>query len=299
MSAGKVPSRHSLRHSSLLIHHSSLPPTLPPMADDDAPAAPATLDYATAAAPANPIPLGRRLAAEFIGTFLLVFFGCGSMAVDAAYGGAIGHVGVGIVWGVVVLAMIYAVGDVSGAHLNPAVSFAFALAGRFRRNDALAYGGVQVAAATVAASVLLPAFWNNYDFGQTKPGEALVGWEVINTHPVDYLLLEEPVVIVARAFGFEVVLTFALVFVILCVAVGSKERGLMAGIAIGGTVGICALAAGPVCRASMNPARSIGPAVAALDFQHLWIYLTAPFLGAALAVPAWTYIYKPGKGPDV
>ncbi len=103
---------------------------------------------------------------------------------------------------------------------------------------------------------------------------------------------------VVRAFAFEVVLTFALVFVILCVAVGSKERGLMAGIAIGGTVGICALAAGPVSRASMNPARSIGPAIAALDFQHLWLYCVAPIIGAALAVLAWTYIYrhpKPGR----
>ena len=105
-------------------------------------------------------------------------------------------------------------------------------------------------------------------------------------------LTDSPWVAVARAFGFEVVLTFALVFVILCVAVGSKERGLMAGIAIGGTVGICALAAGPVCRASMNPARSIGPAVAALDFQHLWLYCAAPFIGAAIAVGAWTYIYR-------
>ncbi len=97
------------------------------------------------------------------------------------------------------------------------------------------------------------------------------------------------------AAAFEVVLTFALVFVILCVAVGSKERGLMAGIAIGGTVGICALAAGPVCRASMNPARSIGPAIAALDFQHLWLYCVAPIIGAAVAVAAWTYIYRHPK----
>ena len=105
---------------------------------------------------------------------------------------------------------------------------------------------------------------------------------------------------VIRAFGFEVVLTFALVFVILCVAIGSKERGLMAGIAIGGTVGICALAAGPVCRASMNPARSIGPAVAALDFTHLWIYCLAPMLGAAAAVGAWTFIYRhPRPGREV
>ena len=263
---------------------------------------PETLHYATTAQgpPPDPIPLRRRLAAEFVGTFLLVFFGCGSMAVDAAYGGAVGHVGIGIVWGVVVLAMIYAVGDVSGAHLNPAVSLAFWMARRFRGKDALAYSGVQVVAAVGAALLLLAAFPGNSDLGQTMPHRP--GWKIVPQITVDpsakqavtYLRewYDNPLFDLARAFGFEVVLTFALVFVILCVAVGSKERGLMAGIAIGGTVGICALAAGPVCRASMNPARSIGPAVAALDFGHLWIYCIAPFIGATMAVMAWTYIYR-------
>ncbi|MEM6313010.1 MAG: aquaporin [Planctomycetota bacterium] len=255
-----------------------------------------TVDYATDAPPVDPIPLPRRLAAEAVGTFLLVFFGCGSMAVDAAYGGAVGHVGIGIVWGVVVLALIYAVGDISGAHFNPAVSFAFAIAGRFKRNDALWYSGVQIIAATVAALVLLVAFPRANDLGQTEP-QAPVEWAVVagTGDGEDHFVRTTPLpnlVDGIRAFGFEIVLTFALVFVILCVAVGSKERGLMAGIAIGGTVGICALAAGPVCRASMNPARSIGPAIAAVDFTHLWIYVTAPFIGAALAVWAWTYIYR-------
>ena len=267
---------------------------------DDAP----TVEYATAVPTSDPIPLRRRLAAEFVGTFLLVFFGCGSMAVDAAYGGAVGHVGIGLVWGVVVMAMIYAVGDVSGAHLNPAVSFAFTLAGRFKRSDALAYSGVQIAAATVAAGMLLVAFNFPNDIGQTFPQQTsyvtqqlwhppagLTAAELAAMQPRPFTVTEPEAWALARAFGFEVVLTFALVFVILCVAIGSKERGLMAGIAIGGTVGICALAAGPVCRASMNPARSIGPAIATLDFTHLWIYVTAPFLGAALAVWAWTYIY--------
>jgi aquaporin Z len=257
---------------------------------------PATLDYAPpAVVPSDPIPLPRRLAAEFVGTFLLIFFGCGSMAVDAAYGGAVGHVGIGIVWGVVVLAMIYALGDVSGAHLNPAVSFAFWMSGRFRGKDALIYSSVQVVAATSASSMLLASFFGLPDLGQTNPGDPSMLRAALNDG-TSVILAQMPGSVsgadVARAFGFEVVLTFALVFVILCVAVGSKERGLMAGIAIGGTVGICALAAGPVCRASMNPARSLGPAVAALDFQHLWIYLTAPFIGAALAVGAWTYIYR-------
>lgn len=269
------------------------------------------LDYAANASPlpADPIPLRRRLAAEGVGTFLLVFFGCGSMAVDAAYGGAVGHVGIGIVWGVVVMALIYAVGDVSGAHFNPAVSFAFWLSGRFRGKDALWYSGVQVLAATVAALGLLISFYGSDDLGQTNPSSELVteavdsmgtidiGGELAASGTLSFLGTRtyQPSVDwidVTRAFAFEVVLTFALVFVILCVAVGSKERGLMAGIAIGGTVGICALAAGPVCRASMNPARSIGPAVAALDFQYLWLYCVAPIIGAALAVGAWTYIYR-------
>ena len=288
-------------------------------------AEPATLEYATAAPPPrDPVPLRRRLAAEFVGTFLLVFFGCGSMAVDAAYGGAVGHVGVGLVWGLVVAAMIYAVGDVSGAHLNPAVSFAFWLAGRFRGRDALAYSGVQVAGATAASLLLVAAFVYGDDVGQTRPYTPIheffgeypsstsppppaasatqpvdsEGGSSVTTNTVTLSIFMPASTLpvgprdVARAFGFEVVLTFALVFVILCVAVGSKERGLMAGIAIGATVAICSLAAGPVCRASMNPARSIGPAVAAWDFQYLWLYCTAPFLGAAVAVGAWTYIYR-------
>ncbi|MEM8874462.1 MAG: aquaporin [Planctomycetota bacterium] len=263
------------------------------------------IDYATDAPLGDPIPLRRRLAAEGVGTFLLVFFGCGSMAVDAAYGGAVGHVGIGIVWGVVVMALIYAVGDVSGAHFNPAVSFAFTLAGRFKRSDALAYSGMQVAAATVAALSLAVAFPYLADLGQTIATDSLETRArpeirpIFESQGVPYSLLQilgHPGYSLARAFGFEIVLTFALVFVILCVAVGSKERGLMAGIAIGGTVGICAIAAGPVCRASMNPARSIGPAIAALDFTHLWIYVTAPFIGAALAVGAWNYIYRHPRG---
>ena len=284
------------------------------MDPDDA--GPATLDYARAVPrQADPIPLRRRLAAEGVGTFLLVFFGCGGMAVDAAYGGAVGHVGIGLVWGLVVAAMIYAVGDVSGAHLNPAVSFAFWLAGRFRATDALAYSGVQVAAATAAALVLLAAFPFANNLGQTVPAATYDGSVRTYTNTTGKTLNIEPSwnaapfsvapggsysapqletgeFAIARAFGFEIVLTFALVFVILCVAVGSKERGLMAGIAIGATVAICSLAAGPVGRASMNPARSIGPAVAAWDFRYLWLYCTAPFLGAAAAVGAWTYIYR-------
>ena len=229
-------------------------------APDDA--ALTVLDYAATAPPAaDPIPLRRRLAAEFVGTFLLIFFGCGSMAVDAAYGGAVGHVGIGIVWGVVVLAMIYAVGDVSGAHLNPAVSFAFALAGRFATRDALAYSGVQVVAATLSAVLLLAAFPTLNDLGQTNPTAPYFGkpGDTVNPtpsgqitpHPNDGSTSYSTSVLssylhplttrlgrsdVARAFGFEVVLSFALVFVILCVAVGSKELGLMAGIAVGGTV---------------------------------------------------------------
>ena len=264
---------------------------------------PRTLDYASAPPP-DPISLGRRLAAEFVGTFALVFAGCASFILNA------GHVGVALTFGLVVGVMIYAVGAVSGAHFNPAVSFGFALARRMKPRDAFAYASTQSVAGLVAAALLWIAFPGAPAYGPTTPAlqlefafftplssSNLPEASSIRIYPYPNglgLNQSSEVVGIIRAIGFEILLTFFLVFVILCVAIGSKERGLMAGIAIGGTIAFCALAGGPVSGASMNPARSLGPALVTGGdaIRYLWIYWTAPFLGSVTAVGAWTYIYR-------
>lgn len=206
--------------------------------------------------------MSRPLFAEFIGTFALVFAGCGAIIVNDLSGGAIGHIGIAMTFGLVVMAMIYAVGDTSGAHFNPAVTIAFWLSGRLPFATVPPYIMSQCAAA-IAASLLwvfLAPGHNNY--GATLPaGSNMQSWVM------------------------EVVLSFFLMFVILNVATGAKEKGLMAGVAIGATVGLDALFGGPISGASMNPARSLGPALAAGEWQQLWIYMTAPIVGTALAVP--------------
>jgi aquaporin Z len=207
----------------------------------------------------------RCCAAEAIGAFALVFAGTGAIVVNAAVGGAVSHVGIALTFGLVVLAMIYAVGEVSGAHLNPAVTLGFFIAGRLPARRLLPYVLSQLAGA-LAASALLRAMF---------PGDT--------TH----LGATLPRGTDAQSFIMELVLTALLMFVILCVATGSKEQGLMAGIAIGATVGLEAMFAGPICGASMNPARSLAPAVVSAHAAHLWIYLTAPPLGAAVAVTGW------------
>jgi len=203
-----------------------------------------------------------RLVSEGIGTFMLVFAGTGAIVVNEVSGGVVTHVGVAITFGLVVMAMIYAFGETSGAHLNPAVTMGFAAAGRMRGVMVPAYIAAQVVGA-LAASVLLRAlFPENARLGATIPTGA--AW---------------------RSFVFEVVLSWMLMLVILRVTSGSKESGLMAGIAIGGVVGLEALFAGPISGASMNPARSLGPAVVSGMHQSLWVYLAAPVVGALLAVP--------------
>lgn len=284
-----------------------------------------TLDYAHAP-PADPIPLPRRLAAEFVGTFALVFAGCGAIAAG------VDHVGVALAFGLAITTMVIAVGDVSGAHFNPAVSFAFAVSRRMNAGDAVAYVVVQCAGAVLASLLLAANLWLGSsiiypsDVGATAPQQLasfVVEFEPsdMNVTPfVEQVVAQSDIPeispgrsnteilyartevtlnpdaggIVARAMLYELVLTFFLVFVILCVAIGSKERGLMAGIAIGGTVAFCALAGGPVSGASMNPARSLGPALVTGGdaIKYLWIYWTAPFIGALIAVGAWTYIYR-------
>jgi aquaporin NIP len=212
--------------------------------------------------------LVNKLLAEAIGTFCLVFAGAGAIVINDVSGGAVTHVGIAITFGLVVMSMIYAVGDVSGAHFNPAVTGGFLLAGRLPARDAAGYVVSQLAGALLASAALRLLFPAHPTLGSTLPAQGA-----------------------AQSFVLEAILTAILMFVILSVAIGSKERGLMAGIAIGACVGLEAMFAGPICGASMNPARSLAPALVSGTLAHLWIYLLAPPLGAAIAVPLWKAVY--------
>lgn len=203
----------------------------------------------------------RKLAAEFFATFCLVFAGAGAIVINDLSGEAVTHVGIGLTFGLVVLAMIYAVGDISGAHINPAVTLAFFAARRFPARLIGPYLLSQCLGAAAASALLLALFPSHPNLGATLPADSA-----------------------AQSFGLEVVLTWILMFVILGVSTGAKEKGITAGIAIGGTVALEALFAGPISGASMNPARSLGPALLSLQLEYLWIYLIAPPLGASLAV---------------
>lgn len=213
----------------------------------------------------------RRLAAELFGTFALVFAGTGAIVVNAASGGQVTHVGVAVTFGLVVLAMIYAVGDVSGAHLNPAVTLGFVLAGRFPARLAVPYALAQLVGALLASGLLRVLFPDHATLGATLPAGAAL-----------------------QSFVFEMVLTLVLMFVILSAATGAKERGLLAGVAVGAVIALEALFAGPVSGASMNPARSLAPAVVSGTLTHLWVYLAAPPLGACLAVIVCRTIHEGG-----
>jgi aquaporin NIP len=203
----------------------------------------------------------KKLLAEGLGTFVLVFAGTGAIVVNDVSGGGITHVGIALTFGLVVLAMIYTVGDISGAHLNPAVTGAFWLSGRFAGRDALSYVPAQCLGALAASGTLRFLFPAHPYLGATVPA----GSEL-------------------QSFILELILTFILMFVILNVSAGAKEKGVTAGIAIGATVGLEAMFAGPICGASMNPARSLAPALISGRLDHLWIYLVAPVIGAGLSV---------------
>ena len=230
------------------------------------------MEPTAANAPRARPPVWRAALAETLGTFALVFAGTGAVVVDAQTG-ALGHVGVALTFGLVVMAAIYAVGEVSGAHLNPAVTVAFWAAGRFPGGRVGPYVAAQVAGALVASGLVAFLFPDAATLGQTLPaGTAL------------------------QSLVLEAVLTFLLMVVILGVAVGAREVGLLAGVAIGGTVAFEALMGGPVSGASMNPARSLGPALVgalagAPDLSSLWVYLVGPAVGALLAVPAYRAVY--------
>ncbi len=202
----------------------------------------------------------KKYAAELLGTFALVFAGTGAIIINDLTGGAISNTGIALTFGLVVMAMIYALGDISGAHLNPAVTFGFWVSGTFPIRMMLPYILSQCAGALSASLVLRLLFLKHPTLGATFPAGS-----------------------VSQSFILEAILTFLLMFVILNVSTGAKEKGLLNGAAIGAVVALEALFAGPICGASMNPARSLGPALVTGHMSGLWIYLTAPVLGAYLA----------------
>ncbi len=204
----------------------------------------------------------NELIAEAAGTAVLVFCGCAAIVSNDLYGGSLGHVGICLVFGLVVMAMIYSIGNISGAHINPAVTLGFLFAGRIRLPKALVYIVSQCIGALLAGLLLLVVMPQHPNLGSTLPSAGI-----------------------ARSFGIEVILSFILMFVILNVSTGHMEKGIMAGVAIGGTVALEALLGGPMSGASMNPARSLGPAVASGQIASLWIYVLAPILGTFLAFP--------------
>jgi aquaporin Z len=213
----------------------------------------------------------RRLAAEAIGTFALVFAGTGAIVVDGASGGAVTHVGIALTFGLVVMASIQAFGDVSGAHLNPAVTLAFVVAKRFPARELGGYVAAQCTGAIAASLFLRGLFPHDATLGATLPA---------GSH--------------GQSFALEIVLTWFLMLVILSVSDGSRERGILASLAIGGVVALEALFAGPISGASMNPARSLAPALVSGESSGLWIYLAAPVTGALLAVATCRLIRAPG-----
>ena len=212
--------------------------------------------------------LWRRAAAEGIAAFALVFAGCGAIVADAQYDGALGAVGVSLVFGLIITVMIYATGHLSGAHINPAVTLAFTLTRHLRGREAAAYIGAQLTGA-VCAALALHAVWtsNPANLGSTVPS---VG--------------------AGSAFVYELILTAFLMFVIIAVATDTRAVGAAAAIAIGGTVGLDALFGGAITGASMNPARSLGPGLVSGELHEIWIYIVAPIAGAAIGALAYQLV---------
>jgi aquaporin NIP len=217
--------------------------------------------------------LWRRAAAEGLAAFALVFAGCGAIIADASYGGALGTVGVALVFGLVIMVMVYATGHLSGAHINPAVTLAFTMTRHFPAREAAAYIAAQLAAAVAAALALL-AVWPDApaNLGATLPS---VG--------------------AGSALVYELLMTAFLMFVIMAVATDTRAVGAAAAIAIGGVIGLDALFGGPVTGASMNPARSFGPALASGQWTDFWVYLVGPVAGAGLGALAYQLVRGPAS----
>lgn len=209
----------------------------------------------------------KKYCAEVLGTFALVFCGTGAIIINQESHGVITHAGIAVTFGLIVMVMIYALGPVSGAHLNPAVTIAFTVAKRFPAKEIFPYALSQATGAFLASGALRLLFERNETLGATIPSGAPM-----------------------QSFIFEIILTFFLMLVIVQVATGSKEQGMFAGLAIGSTVLLEAMFAGPISGASMNPIRSIAPAVVSGHYEHLWVYFTAPIIGAIAAVFVWRLI---------
>ena len=203
----------------------------------------------------------RKLCAEIFGTYVLVFAGTGAIVINDVSGGVVTHAGIAFTFGLIVLAMIYAIGDVSGCHLNPAVTLGFYVAKRFEGCHVVPYIISQSLGAILASATLRLMFPTQLTLGATIPAGS-----------------------VTQSFILEFILTLILMFVILSVSTGPKEKGAMAGVAVGAVIALEALFGGPISGASMNPARSLAPAIVSMRFDSLWIYLTAPVLGACASV---------------
>lgn len=215
--------------------------------------------------------MSRRLSAELFGTFVLVFAGTGAIVFDAANPGKIGHIGIALTFGLVVLAMAYAVGSVSGAHLNPAVTVGLWLAGRVPGRQVLPFAAAQLVGALAASGLLFAMYPDHPTLGATLP------------HGPPW-----------HAFVLEVWLTAVLVFVILAVTAAEPSVRHLGGFIVGAVIALEALFAGPISGASMNPVRSLAPALFSGCVEHLWIYIAAPLLGAAVAIPTCAVIQHPG-----
>ena len=215
--------------------------------------------------------LVRKCVAEAIGTFALVFAGTGAIVINQASGGAITHVGIALTFGLVVLAMIYTLGDISGAHLNPAVTLGFFAARRMRSGEVVPYIVSQCAGAVAASWAMRALFPANSTLGATVPAGGPM-----------------------QSFILELILTAMLMFVILGVSTGAKEKGITAGIVVGAVIALEAMFAGPICGASMNPARSLAPALVSGHLEFLWIYIAAPLAGAVVGVLGCCSVREPG-----
>jgi len=208
----------------------------------------------------------KKYIAEVLGTFTLVFCGTGAVVINQQAQGVVTHMGIAVTFGLVVMALILAFGRLSGAHINPAVSIAFALTPIFPKKDLIPYIIAQVMGALLASGVLRLLFPTATTLGETLPA----GSEM-------------------QSFILEIILTYFLMLVILMVSQNTPEVSQYTAIAVGAVVLLEALFAGPITGASMNPARSIGPAIVAGNLQSLWIYIFAPIVGAVLATFSWQY----------